>query len=328
MLAFAALALAAPSAGATETHGVRLAPRSVPLAVNVAETASAGSMASITVQDPSRTGGFPLTICITPPGGTPACRPTQMSAGQSRRVVRFAVPRPGGWRVAVSTRFGYRRSATVWVKPPGRRLRVLAVGDSEMQILQNFLAADLAAHGADVTTGAQFGTGLTLTYSFNWEDTARRQAKTLHPDVTVMFIGANDGYITHGPGGKTNYCCGSKWSVGYAMLVAAMMHSYLRGDAGRVYWFVLPTPRPARFRYEFNGVNAGIRRAAAGLPGRAALIDANAFFTPHNHYRDHMIVSGSRFTIHEPDGIHLSPTSDLVAADIVVKQMIADRVIR
>jgi hypothetical protein len=326
VLALIALVVAPATSGATPPNHPLEHPS--PLALNVATTARAGSTASVVLQDPTQGGGLPLTICVTPPGGTPACRPADMSAGQSHHVVRIAVPRPGGWRITVKTKSGSQTSATLWVKPPAGRLRVLAVGDSEMLALESYLASDLSPHGADVTSAAKSGTGLTLTYAFNWVTTARQQATTLRPDVTVMFIGANDVYVTHGTAGKTIDCCSSAWSAGYSLLVGAMMQSYLRGDSGRVYWFVLPTPRPKQFRYVFDGVDAGIREAAARYPGRVALIDANAYFTPHNRYRDHMTVGGNGFTIHQSDGIHLTTTSDLLAAALVVKQMLADSLIR
>jgi hypothetical protein len=146
--------------------------------------------------------------------------------------------------------------------------------------------------------------------------------------VTVFFIGANDGFGVFGPGGHQVGCCGADWSAGYANLVAAMMRIYLRGESGRVYWFVLPTPRPANFQRLFNAVNAGIRRAARRFPGRVALIDANAFFTPGNRYRDFMVYHGRGFVIHESDGIHLSTAADQIDASLVVRRMLDDRLIR
>ena len=75
-------------------------------------------------------------------------------------------------------------------------------------------------------------------------------------------------------------CCGSDWSGGYANLVARLTSTYLRGNAGRVYWFLLPVPQPGNFQSLFNGVNAGIKQAAARFPARVGLIDAASFFTP------------------------------------------------
>jgi hypothetical protein len=243
-------------------------------------------------------------------------------------MVPVPVPRPGGWRISVQTAYGYRRSTLVWVSHPGGRIRLLAAGDSEMQILDGLLAHGLDGHGVDVTSDARISTGLTNPFFFSWVHHAARQAPVLRPDVTVIIMGANDGYSVAGPGARQVGCCGAAWSAGYANLVAHMMRIYLRGAAGRVYWVLLPAPRPANFRSVFNAVNAGIRAAAARFPGRVGLIDANAFFTPGNRYRDYMVYRGHGFTIHESDGIHLSAASDAVAATIITRRLRADRVIR
>jgi len=63
------------------------------------------------------------------------------------------------------------------------------------------------------------------------------------------------------------------------------------------------------------------------FPGRVPLIDAAAFFTPGG-YRDYMTYNAQGFVIHESDGVHLSTASDAVAAQLVVHQMLADRLIR
>jgi hypothetical protein len=197
-----------------------------------------------------------------------------------------------------------------------------------MQILDDLLGQDLGSHRVSVISDARISTGLTNSFFFNWQTEARRLAQSLQPDVTVIFIGANDGFAVPGPGGKPVACCGSAWSAGYASLAAEMMSTLLRGNSGRVYWFLLPTPRPGNFQYVFDGVNRGISEAARRFPGRVALIDANAFFTPGNRYRDYMVYHGQGFTIHESDGIHLSTASDQIAATLVVRRLLADRIIR
>lgn len=136
--------------------------------------------------------------------------------GRIRRVIRIPVPRPGGWRITITTRYGDRRSAIAWARHPGGRLRLLAVGDSEMQILDGFVAQDLASHRVSVTSDARISTGLTSPFVFNWEAHARGQASALRPDVTVMFIGANDGFGVSGPNHHPVTCCSSAWSAGYA----------------------------------------------------------------------------------------------------------------
>ena len=228
--------------------------------------------------------------------------------------------------MSVGTRYGDHHAALVWASHRSGRILLLAAGDSEMQILDDFIAQDLRSHGVDVVSDARISTGLTKPAMFDWEAHARRQAASLRPDVTVMFIGANDGFDVAGPHGPVG-CCGPDWSAGYGTLVARMMRTYLRGSSGRVYWFVLPTPRPGNFQSLFQGVNAGIRAAAARFPGRVSLIDAASFFTPGG-YRDFMTYHGHGFVIHEPDGIHLSDAADQVAAGLVTAQLVRDRVVR
>ena len=298
------------------------------LATTIQRRAPVGGELTIRLRDRWGIGGLALTICTTPPGGLRHCRPWFLHTGQRHRVIHVATPRPGGWRVRVETRYGQHAQALAWTSPAGGRIRLLAAGDSEMQLLDGLLGQDLRSRGVGVTSDARISTGLTNSFFFNWQSHALQQAASLRPDVTVMFIGANDGSSVHDPQGQVVGCCGGAWSAGYALLVERMMRTYLRGNAGRVYWFVLPTPRPSNFQSLFNGVNAGIRTAARSFPGRVGLIDSNAFFTPGNRYRDFMTYHGQGFVIHESDGIHLSTAADQIDASFVARALRSDRVIR
>jgi lysophospholipase L1-like esterase len=317
-----------PAVPAIATATVTTPSCSKRLVAQVARRARVGNTITIALRDRWGIGGLPLRICVTPPGGRRSCQGRQLRPGERRDVVRVPASRPGGWRASVRTLYGYQKSALVWVSHPGGRIRLLAAGDSEMQILDGFLGQDLARYRVSVTSDARISTGLTNTSFFNWPAHAAQQARSLRPDVTVFFIGANDGFSVAGSHGRPVGCCGAAWSAGYANLVAEMMRFYLRGNAGRVYWFILPTPRPADFQSVFNGVNAGIRAAAERFPGRVSLIDANAFFTPGDRYRDYMVYHGHGFVIHESDGIHLSTASDAIDARMVTRRLLVDRVIR
>jgi lysophospholipase L1-like esterase len=297
------------------------------LQLGLARRARVGASIAVRVTDRWGIGGLPLTVCTTPPGSRRTCIPAQLAPGQGRLAVAIPAPRPGGWRISVETSYGFERSTLVWASHPGGSIRLLAAGDSEMQILDGLLARDLAGHGVNVTSDARISTGLSNPFFFNWPAHAAHQAPLLRPDVTVLVMGANEGYSVT-VGGHPVACCGAAWSAGYANLVARMMRTYLRGAAGRVYWFLLAAPRPANFRSVFDAVNAGVRAAAARFPGRVGLIDANSFFTPGNRYRDYMVYQGHGFTIHESDGIHLSAASDAVAATMVTRRLVADHVIR
>jgi lysophospholipase L1-like esterase len=294
----------------------------------IASHADVGESIAIRLHDRLNAGGIRLSICITPPGGRLACRRWYLRAGRPRRTVRIRVARPGGWRVSVRSHYSRRKDRQVWVSHRGGRIRLLAAGDSEMQILDTFIAQDANRYGVGVTSDARISTGLTNSFFFDWPRHAHAEVASLQPDATVFFIGANDGFSVRDPHGHQISCCGADWSAGYASLVAQMMRIYLRGRGGRVYWFVLPTPRPGNFQRLFNAVNKGIRSAARRLPGRVALIDANAFFTPGNRYRNYMVYHGHGFVIHEPDGIHLSTAADKIDASLVVRRLLQDGLIR
>jgi lysophospholipase L1-like esterase len=297
------------------------------LAAGIPRTARVGRELAIKLHDRWGIGDLPVQICVAAPGAGPACRRWWLHRDTPRRTISLPAPRPGGWRITVTGQGAAARAVVTWVQHPGGRIRLLAVGDSEMQILDDFLGQDLGAHGVDVTSDARISTGLTKPFFFDWQGHARQQAAGLRPDATVMFIGANDGFSVAGAHGQPVLCCGPGWSGGYANLVAQMMRTYLRGAAGRVYWFVLPDPRPGSFSSLFGGVDSGIRRAARRFPGRVSLIDAQSFFTPGG-YRDFMTYQGQGFVIHESDGVHLSTAADRVAALLMVHQMLANRLIR
>jgi len=298
------------------------------LATSVGRQARVGGALTIKLHDRWMIGGLPLRICVSAPGARAACSHWYLRRGQRRRMIAIATPRPGGWGISINTAYQAVTEATVWASHPGGRIRLLAAGDSEMQLLDDFLGQDLRSRGVEVSSDARISTGLTNSFFFDWQSHARQQAPSLRPDVTVIFMGANDGFAVRGAGGRLILCCGTGWSGGYATLVAQMMTSYLRGSAGRVYWFTLPTPSTGNFQSLFDGVNGGIRVAAKRFPGRVGLIDANAFFTPGNRYRDFMSYQGRGFVIHESDGVHLSVASDSVAATMVEHQLLADHIIR
>jgi hypothetical protein len=296
------------------------------LKTTVAGRARAGASFRLGVTDRWGLGGLAFTVCLRSPGGLPTCRPWRLRPGQAGRTIHLAAPRPGGWRVTVSMPFARPRRAVVWASHPGGRIRLLAGGDSEMQEVDDFLAQDLRGSGVGVTDDARISTGLTNSFFFDWPAHARRQAATLRPDVTVMFMGGNEGFPIRTGHGLVG-CCRRAWSGAYADLVAGMMRTYLRGNSGRVYWFSLPTPSTAKVRSLFDALNTGIRAAAARFPGRVGVIDANGFFTPHDRYRNFMSYRGRGFVIHDSDGVHLSTTGNEVAGSLIAQRLRADAIV-
>jgi hypothetical protein len=196
-----------------------------------------------------------------------------------------------------------------------RRYSVLATGDSMIQIIDSFLKERLGAGGIRVKSDARISTGISKPFMLDWVKHARRQARRVHPDLTVVFIGANDGF----PIGGAN-CCGAAWIDGYAKRARRMMVSYARGGRGRVYWLLLPAPRGRNFRRVFAAVNAALVRADAKLHG-VRLIHLEKVFTPGYRFRSVIRYKGRTVRARQHDGVHLTRAGASIAANIVIRTL-------
>jgi lysophospholipase L1-like esterase len=211
--------------------------------------------------------------------------------------------------------------------PPGRapHLRLLATGDSMIQVVDGYLQAGLAGRRATlVRSDAHVSTGLSKLGMFDWIRKARGQAASFKPDVTVVFIGANDGFPMKTPSGANVACCGAGWVAEYSRRVASMMRSYRRGGRSLVYWMTLPTPRGGNFARVFRAVNPAIRRAAARVGDGVRVIDLVPVFTPGGRFRQSVTFRGETVDARQPDGVHLSTAGARIAASLVIDRLRAD----
>jgi len=242
--------------------------------------------------------------CEQAPGPQP-CSQTVPAAGV--RVLRTRAPRSPAF-----ARAGH--------------LRLLATGDSMIQIVDSFLEQRLESRrGTSVRSDARISTGLSKPFALDWVKRAREQAQSLHPDVTVMFIGANDGFAMRTAAGASVACCGAGWVAEYARRVASMMRSYLRGGRSYVYWMTLPAPRPNSFARVYRAVNAAIRRAGRRVGGGARVIDLVPVFTPGGRFRQHVSFRDRTVDARQADGIHLSVAGASIAATLLIDRLRADR---
>ena len=282
--------------------------------------ARSGRAVPVRLVDRWRIGGLTAKFCVEPPGGPASCR-REPVRGRAVRT-RFRALRPGGWRLEASTPYG-RAERIVRARHPGGGLRLLATGDSMIQIIDGFLKARLAPHGVRVRSDAHISTGISKPSLLDWEAQARRQAAG-RPDVVVMFLGANDGF----PMGDAACCNNEAWIAEYARRAGRMMRSYGRGGRTRVYWLLLPTPRGGFFRETFPAVNAGIRRAAARARRDVRVLDLVEVFTPGGRYRDSMPVGGRERRVRQGDGVHLNTTGASVAANVIIRTLRRERILR
>jgi lysophospholipase L1-like esterase len=241
--------------------------------------------------------------------GTSACRETSLPG---RVMLR---PRRAGVGDLVVSGAGVRVSERLELRGRNTKLRVLATGDSMIQLIDHKLSDGLGAR-ARVRSDARISTGISKAFMLNWVAHAKRQAASLHPHATIIFLGANDGFNIGDAA-----CCEDAWVKAYAARVRAMMRSYRRGGAGKVYWLTIPTPRDGKRKHIYGQVNRAIRLAAdAFAEDEVEVIDLGRIFTPGNRYR----ASINGRTVRQADGVHLNVAGAAIAAREIIRRLRAD----
>lgn len=282
----------------------------------------AGRPLSVLVLDRFGSGDVSLRVCARPPTGRRRCKPLTLPKGRGRGAVRFTTKGSGRWRIGVSTPGAPRIGLRATVRRRGGKLRILATGDSMIQIIDSFLQQRLERGRVRVRKESHISTGISKPSLLNWNTKARRQARGVRPDATVVFLGANDGF----PIGRAQ-CCGRGWVRGYARRVRDMMRSYSRGGAGTVYWLTLPVPRRGAFKPIYRAVNAAIRRAARSYPDTVRIVDTEAVFTPGHRYTGTIRRHGRTVHVRQEDGVHLNTAGASIAASVVIAAMRRDGVL-
>ena len=180
-------------------------------------------------------------------------------------------------------------------------------GDSMIQIIDSYLKARLPH--ATVRSDAHISTGISKPFMLDWVALAKRQAASVRPDATVMFIGANDGFAI-----GSAACCGSDWIDAYAKRAETMMRAYLRDGHGRVYWLLLPPAGKPTFQRVFVAVNAALRQAAKAVGTGVQLLDDGAIVAPGGHFSPTL----NGHVVRQDDEVHLSTYgASLVANEII-----------
>jgi hypothetical protein len=192
-----------------------------------------------------------------------------------------------------------------------------------IQIVDFKLKDRLRGEGVRVRSDARISTGISKPSMLNWVRHARRQVRAWYPDVTVVFLGANDGFPINGAP-----CCGERWMRGYASRARRMMATYRRRGKGRVYWLTLPTSRRRSFAKVFFRVNRAVRRARRRFKTRVRILELTRLFTPHGRFRQRMRWRGRTVTVRQGDGVHLSVAGASIAAEVIEAALRRDRVIR
>ena len=295
-----------------------------PLSFAAPSWARAGRPLELVVRRDEAAGEYAAELCTAPPASGWSCRGLTLANGTARIAPAVRVPAPGRWLFEV--RNGEQRiRRTVRVRPRRGRLKLLATGDSMIQIVDGFIREGLGSAGT-LRSDARISTGISKPEMLDWIAKARSQARRVRADVTVVYLGANDGFSMATPSGAIAPCCTRAWIEEYARRTAQMMRAYARGSAGRVYWLTLPAPRGGPFRKVYGPVNAAIRRAARRTTG-ARVVPIDDVFTPGFRYRDTLIRDGRPVRVRRSDGVHFNVTGASIVASETLARLRADRVL-
>jgi hypothetical protein len=272
----------------------------------------AGARFTVHVSDRSRVAALDASVCIAAPPETAACQTVRLQRGRGHAT--FRAPHAGRWTLTLDAA-GARAQRELVVRPIGRRLSVIAAGDSLMAPVARQFTRRLRGR-ARVVHDVHFGTSLSRPYLLDWPAEAQATARRLRPDVVVLLLGASDGL----PFGDVR-CCGADWSAQYAVRARSMMRAYLQDGAAQVYWLTLPASRDVDRHPALLAVNQGLLLAADGLGPSAHVLDLAGALTPGFVFRGTMRVDGASVRVRADDGLHLTRAGAVVAGHLVLADM-------
>jgi len=315
----------------TGSYGVRTPSCRERLDMALPRQVPRGAKVLLRIRDRWRIGDLRLRLCVTEPGGRRRCRNLRMARNNARITKQLRAGVEGRSRVEL-TAPGLRVSETFSVgEPPGREGRegrkptILAAGDSLMQGVDASLA-DRFASRARVSRDVIPNSGISKP-GFDWLRHSRERTRRVRPEVSVIFLGANEGFGMRIPGRGLVECCNPVWIAEFTSRVRRMMVTYGRGGRADVFWLSVPAPRDRERQLLQGAVNASVLRAAKGLR-RVRIVRLDRVFTPGGRYRDVMTYRGRRLRVREGDGIHFSPAGAEIVADKVAAALRSARVVR
>jgi hypothetical protein len=137
--------------------------------------------------------------------------------------------------------------------------------------------------------------------------------------VTVISLGANEGFPMTAADGTQHACCDAAWVAEYARRVRKIMRIYARNGRARVIYLTIAAPRVAAHVPITTAVNTAIVRAAVGLRG-VRVLRMDLLFSPHG-YQPSIRYHGRDVDVRAPDGVHLDVAGTAIEAQEVVRAL-------
>jgi hypothetical protein len=197
-------------------------------------------------------------------------------------------------------------------------LRVLEIGDSLGIDLGDQLQAQLDATGLARTTVASLGdSGLVNATFYDWPAALTTFLGADHPQVVVVFIGANDdqGLDVDGavaaPGTPA-------WDATYAERVDAVLREATNAGA-RVVWVGMPPMADPGLNSAMQREDTIYERQTETFPGALYVPSISVLGNVSGQFvASGADVSGQSVALRTPDGVHLTPAGAAVLARVVI----------
>jgi hypothetical protein len=197
-------------------------------------------------------------------------------------------------------------------------LRVLEIGDSLGIDLGDQLQSQLDAAGLASTTVAALGdTGLANVAYYDWPAQLNTLLATDHPQLVVVFLGANDDQGLYVDGAVVEPGTAA-WSTAYAQRVDAVLRE-ATGSGARVVWVGMPPMADPDLNAAMAVEDTIYRREAEAFPGTLYVASAPVLGDASGQYQTSGTDgSGQPVALRTPDGVHLTPAGAGVLATAVI----------
>lgn len=194
-------------------------------------------------------------------------------------------------------------------------VRVVEIGDSLGVDLGDAMENTWPSSDVQLTMAARSATGLTNSAYFDWPSTLSGLLASLHPQVVVVFLGANDlqSMVT---GSTVLYDGTAAWNAAYAVRVTEVVSEALSAGA-RVLWVGEPAMQDSFLDTGMARLDGIAQAVVARHPGGAAYLSSNAVLAPDGSFSFDLTGSTGPVQVRTPDGVHLMPAgADLLAGAV------------
>lgn len=179
------------------------------------------------------------------------------------------------------------------------------------------------AHGVTLVQAAKGSSGLVQPQYYDWPAHLRQLLAQYHPQVVVVFIGANDvqNFWDHG---VLQHFGSPGWQAAYAQRVATMMQA--AADAGtRMLWVGMPIMASATFSNSMQLLNAIYQQQAKSHPVVSYFSSWGLFSNASGGYtKTTTDANGRTIVLRTPDGIHVTFGSGGAGADYLARAVVSE----